>query len=521
MALPSPSELIAQVGEPQAKLIYREYFRDPANLEEFAELFYDYVPTKLAEFHGEIFDYYEDEGNVGIAAPRGFSKSTITDTIYLAHRALYARSHFPVLISDTYTQATMLLDGLGSELGGSNELIEWIYGDVKGERWSSEGLIVRGYAEDGSREEVLIIPRGAGMKVRGLRFKQYRPDLIIMDDLENDELVESPERREKLYNWLVKAVIPAMAKDVGKIIIIGTTLHRESLLSRILRREGIFSGWKTHRYQGITDGKSLWPERFSIEHLLAMRDDPQHEMYLGPISFSQEIQNEPISEQDQIIRPEWLQSRYSLLDTVTAYQHVIRARTYEKALYEWLSRTFSNVVGHIDPAISEKETADWWAMLTIGVTKACPLCEGHPAGHVMILDYLRFREADPEKQANMIGEQFLTWRHDKLKLEAVAYQAGLYQLTRRIAQSKHVNLPIVPWKPDRSKRRRAIMQAGMFAGGMVHLRSDHPLCGPFVEEVVQFPQGDHDDMFDAYLGAAEQLVLKSKRRVFTNKPKGF
>lgn len=521
MALPSPQALIDQLGEQQAKLVYRTYFADPAHLEEFAELFADYVPTSLAAWHGELLDYYEDDGNVCIAAPRGFSKSTVTDTVYLAHRVLYARSHFVLLISDTYTQATMLLDGLKSELE-SNEAIRWIFGDVRGELWSTEGLTVNGYGRDELREAVRIIPRGAGMKVRGLRFKQYRPDLIIVDDLENDELVESAERREKLYNWFTRALMPAMAKDVGRIIMVGTTLHREALLSKILRKEGMFSGWKTHRYQGIqADGTSLWPERFSIDYLTAMRDDPQHEMYLGPISFSQEIQNEPISDVDQIIRPEWLQSRYSLLDSVSAYQRLTRARTYDSALHAWLTTTFSSIIGHIDPAISEKETADWWAMITIGITRACPLCEGNPAGHVMILDYLRFREADPEKQANMIGEQFLTWRHDRLKLEAVAYQAGLYQLTRRIAQRKGVNLPIVPWKPDRSKRRRAIMQAGMFAGGMVHLRSDHPLCGPFIEEIVQFPQGEHDDMFDAYLGAAEQLVLKSKRRVFTNKPKGF
>src|SRR5215469_8902445 len=104
MALPPPNELIAAVGEDQAKLVYREYYRDPANIEEFAELFDAYVPTKLADFHSEMFDYYEDDGNVGIAAPRGFSKTTVTDTVYLAHRLVYARSHFVLLISDTYTQ---------------------------------------------------------------------------------------------------------------------------------------------------------------------------------------------------------------------------------------------------------------------------------------------------------------------------------------------------------------------------------------------------------------------------------
>lgn len=521
MALPSPSKLVAQLGEDQAKLVYREYFRDPAHLEEFAELFSSYVPTKLAAFHGEIFDYYEDEGNVGIAAPRGFSKTTITDTVYVGHKALYADRHFILLISDTYTQAVMFLDGLKSELE-SNEVLLWMFGKVEGPLWSSEGLTILGYPEGGGREEVRILPRGAGMKVRGLRFKQYRPELAVIDDLENDELVASQDRRDKLYNWFVRALLPAMAKDKSKIIVIGTILHRESILAKIIDGKGIFSGWKRKKYQGITsEGKSLWPERFSLQHLTGMRDDPSHPMYLGVIEFSREIQNDPIADADQIIRPEWLESRYNLADTITRYQRELKIKTRTEARKAWLKYHFNKVVSHIDPAISEKETADWWAMITIGISRRCPFCEGNPAGHVTILDYVRFRESDPIKQVNMIGDQFLEWRQDKLKVETVAYQHGLYQLTKRIATSKGVHLPIVPWKPDRDKRRRAIMQAGMFSGGMVHLRSDHPLCSVFIDEVLAFPQGEHDDMFDAYLGAAEECIMRTGKRIFANKPAGF
>lgn len=521
MALPSPSQLIKQLGEDQAKLVYREYFRDAAHLEEFAELFSDYVPTSLARFHGEIYDYYEDGQNVGIAAPRGFSKTTITDTVYLGWKALYAKRHFALLISDTYTQAQMFLDGLRSELE-SNEVLLWMFGDVKGHPWSSEGLTILGYPEGGGREEVRILPLGAGMKVRGLRFKQYRPDLAILDDLENDELVDSPDRREKLYNWFVRALLPAMAKDNSKIIVIGTVLHRESLLAKILNGKGIFSGWMRHKYQGIKpDGTSLWPERFPVEELLRWRDDPTHERYLGVLGFSQEIQNDPIADADQIIRPEWLESRYNLGEVIAAYQRDLKLKSPLEARRAWLKQHFNRIISHIDPAISEKETADWWAMMTIGITRRCPFCEGNPAGHVAILDYVRFRESDPIKQANMIGDQFIEWHQDKVKLEDVAYQHGLYQLTKRIAASKGVHMPIVPWKPDRDKRRRAIMQAGMFSGGMVHLRADHPLCGAFVDEVLAFPQGEHDDMFDAYLGAAEECVLRTGKRIFANKPAGF
>jgi phage terminase large subunit-like protein len=521
MSLADPVILSERFGETAAKHMYREYFADSSHLEEFAELFPSYVPTKLAGFHGELYDFYEDDGNFAGAAPRGFSKSTVTDTVYLAYCALNAKRHFMLLFSDTFTQATGLLDGLKSELEG-NEMIQWIYGDVRGKIWSSEGLIIHGWNEDDRREKVKILPLGVGMKVRGLRFKQYRPDLAILDDVENDEAVDSPERREKLFNWLRSALLPAMAKDISKIIFIGTLLHRESLLSKAVRGDGIFAGWKRKKWQGILDdGTSLWPERFDIEYLTRMRDDPTHPMYLGPLHFSQEIQNNPISEKDQIIRPEWTNSRYNLSEQLQIWGDTIKVDDRETILRSWLKTHFKRVIGHIDPAISEKEKADYWAMVTIGITSKCPFCVGSPAGHIVLLDVVRFREEDPEVQAKYIGDQFMFWRQDKIKIETVAYQAGLYTLTKNIAAKRGINLPIWKWTPDRSKRRRALLQAGSWAGGTVHLRMDSPFSAVFIEEVVQFPQGEHDDMFDAYLGAAEETVLSVRKKAFNQKPKGM
>ncbi len=257
--LPPSKQLIDNYGEAIAQKMTREYFRDPANIEEFAKLFSSYVPTKLAEFHGELFDFYEAYGNFAGAAPRGFSKSTVTNTVYLAYKMLYAKAHFALLISDTVTQAEALLDGLKSELE-SNETLVWMFGDVKGRIWSSEGLIIKAWGENGKRYLVKVLPRGVGMKIRGLRFKQFRPDLVIMDDVENDEAVESPERREKLYNWFKRALLPALAKDNSKIIVIGTLLHRESLLSQMVNGRGTFSGWRKKIWRGLKeDGTSLWP----------------------------------------------------------------------------------------------------------------------------------------------------------------------------------------------------------------------------------------------------------------------
>jgi hypothetical protein len=108
-----------------------------------------------------------------------------------------------------------------------------------------------------------VVAKGQGMKVRGLKFNQYRPDKINIDDLENDELVESPERRAKLKRWFKMGVIPAMAKG-GKINIVGTILHHDALLAKIVNGTDEFSGWNVRKFKALNEinGEevSLWPQ---------------------------------------------------------------------------------------------------------------------------------------------------------------------------------------------------------------------------------------------------------------------
>ena len=515
-------QLVDEVGEDQAKAKLREYFSRPENIPEFSLLFPSHIQSDPAAFHIELYqDFAELSGLMAAAAPRGFSKSTITDLILAAWVALNAKRHFIILISDTVTQATGLLDALKDELE-NNEAIAWLYGDIYGAEWNSEALIILGIDQKGIRHKTKIIAKGAGMKIRGLKFRSFRPDLIIIDDLENDELVESADRRKKLKNWLVKGVLPALAKEIGCIIMIGTVLHRDSLLSNILKGKDQFIGWKKRHYKGIlANGESLWPERWPVSELIAMRSNPKHPLYLGPIAFASEIQNEPISEEDQIIQEDWLLKTFKLQELLAKFQAENPETEAEDLQRAWVQATFKSILGHIDPAISEKTTADYWAAATIGIAKACPICEGNPAGHIFQLDMLELREKDPGVQVGHIIDQYKEWRHDKVKVEVVAFQAGLYTMAKRIGAEKGVYLPLHAWRPDRDKKRRAIIASATFAGHMVHLREDHPLFHRLHDQIIEFPQGEHDDMFDALLGAMEEGILKRKPRVFTNKPSGF
>jgi predicted phage terminase large subunit-like protein len=108
-----------------------------------------------------------------------------------------------------------------------------------------------------------------------------------------------------------------------------------------------------------------------------------------------------------------------------------------------------------------------------------------------------------------------------MKLEIVAYQQGLYNLVRSEGAKRNIYPPLSPFKPDKDKIRRATIQSAQFSGNLVHLRDDHPLFQAFYDELVQFPLGEHDDMLDAYMNAAEEAVSKPRARTFAQKPSMF
>jgi len=513
-------DIVDTYGEADAKKYLRRYFAKPENVPAFAMLFHEHVPTYPPDFHLEILELYTTtRGHVGGAAPRGFAKSTTTSVVYLAWRTLNATSRFSLLIGDTWSQAVLHLASLKDELE-ENTVIKWLYGDVMGSQWSEDEIIVMGTDDKGRVKECKIMALGAGQKVRGLKFKNFRVQLMICDDLENDEAVQSKERREKLRRWLVRAALPAIDRQVGRCILIGTMLHKRSLLSAIVSKEKEFSSWTTFLYSGIKEnGQSLWPELYPVEEILAWRDDPNNPNYIGAVAFAQEIQNKPLAEGQQIIQTEWLEKDYNLGAHLMAWQQRTQLADH-LVLDNWLSHHFSVISGSVDPAISEKQTADWWTMATVGVTKQCPICPGGPAGHVVQLDMLRMREADPMKQVSEIIENYQEWQHGKLRIEAIAYQSGLLRLVKNTAAAQGLYPPIKPYRPAQSKRARAIVHAALFSGGMVHLRKDHPLYQAFYDELVEFPQGDHDDMFDSYMSAAD-AAMRRRPRGYTQKPAGM
>ncbi len=265
------------------------------------------------------------------AAPRGNAKSTWRTLILPVWCAAYKYRRFPLIVSETALQSQDFISFIKAEIE-TNERLRQDFPDLCGEGpvWRVDAII--------TRNGIKIRGIGAGQKLRGMRHGSKRPDLVICDDLESDESVESPDQRKKLERWFFKALMKIGQPDTVYIVV-GTILHYDSLLANLLRKPG----WKGRKFKSIlswskaklwehwealftdvsvtkeeaeeqadafykenekemlANTEVLWPEREPYYYLM--------KMYIseGPAYFNSEKQNEPINPEDAVFLEEWIQ----------------------------------------------------------------------------------------------------------------------------------------------------------------------------------------------------------------------
>ena len=182
-----------------------------------------------------------------IEAPRGHAKSTTFTFKDDLHAAVYGYKHYIIILSDSSEQAEGFLADIKTELE-ENAALKEDFGELEGKVWKSSVILLA----NGVKIEAI----GSGKKIRGRRHKQWRPDLIVCDDLENDENVNTPDQRQKMKNWFAKAVSEC-GDTYTDIVYIGTLLHYDSLLAWVSTRPE----YKAFKYRGVicwAEHSELW-----------------------------------------------------------------------------------------------------------------------------------------------------------------------------------------------------------------------------------------------------------------------
>jgi len=247
----------------------------------------------------------------------------ICSVFYPCWLATYQKAKDICIISASEQLAIELLRKIRTTIE-SNPRFNDLYGDLKSSKWTETMLILS--------NGVTIRAKGAGGQIRG-----FRPDVLILDDIETDESVCSEDQRKKLRDWLFKACLNTLLPD-GQFIIIGTIIHYLSVLNDLLETP---NGWIKRRLTAYKDGvekegNELWEESRPHSWLQARKKE------IGSHAFASEFMNNPLADMTNPIKQEHLR------------------------FWTELPKQYSSVIA-VDPAYSEDEKADFKVASLIGI----------------------------------------------------------------------------------------------------------------------------------------------------------
>lgn len=449
-------------------------------------------PSPTPDFHRELWELCcSDHPLIAIGAPRGHAKSTAISFVYTLAAALFRQAKFILLVSDTEGQAAMFLDQIKVALQTNVDLINF-FGIKDFPTDSKTDIIVR--HDDGY--EFRILAKGAEQKVRGLTWNLTRPDLIIGDDLENDEIVMNDERREKFRLWMIKALLPCRAPK-GKVRLVGTILHLDSFLARVLPLEGerdtiedpsglkftsknknkMFKGvlYKAHVGSHPSEIKNksdlLWPDHQSFSRFF-FNEKYEAAVEIGhPEGYAQEYLNRPLDEATAFFR------RSDLRAIIKEDREKIVSKELPLLYY-----------AGCDLAITLDERADYSVFVVVGLDSN---------GMMYVIDVIRERMDGRKIVDTMIGLQRqwgLSWF--AVEKEKVAKSIMPFLRERMFETGVFINtIDIIPHQ-DKTARAQSI-QSRMRVGGVMFPKDAdwYPIAE---SEFLTFPRGKHDDQVDAF-----------------------
>ena len=408
-------------------------------------------------FHREIYEFakIEDEP-VFVAAPREHAKSTIVSFETPIEDICLGRKQFIILISDTEDLAADFNVFIMLELE-ENERIRADFGDLKGRQWKAEDFT--------TKNGVRVKARGRGQRLRGLRNRQYRPDRIIIDDLENDKNVKNPKLVKETVNWILTTVMGSLERNFS-MIMIGTILARNSVLSWFIDAldEKGQALYLSRVYRAVKeDGTPLWPDKWPLERLEKKRRQ------IGSVNFNQEFMNDP-RDDEGMFREEWIRPYYP--EELAGRQ--LRAYTY------------------IDPSMENGASTDYKAIVTIGMDEE---------GTIYVLDAFIGR-CSIDAMARIGYSRYEEFRPVGFGMEENALGEFARSPFKLVAREKNYQLPIRGIKHSVSKEARIGRLSAFVERGIIRFRRGHGNQDLLVEQLIAFPSSTvNDDGPDALEGA--------------------
>jgi predicted phage terminase large subunit-like protein len=501
VSLPTDHDVPA-AGE-QAELILAPHsqWHEPLNVWARQKLphYFTYGPSKLHLALARMLDeYVVTRGHKNaIIAPRGGAKTTWVSKTFPLYTVCHNLEHYILLVGDTTEQARQNLDAIKYELTDNDALAD-AYPDVygKGSVWSQDQIV--------TRNGIKIQALGAGKSFRGRSFRQYRPGLIIIDDLDDDEAVMSDRQRNKMWNWFAKVLIP-IGTATTNFLFVGTALHRDDTLHRLKKT----ANWQFQCYQGLISEPTrndLWQQWRTLYSNL---DLPVKERQRLALEMFRHNSQDMLAGSD-VLWPD-REPLYVLMEYRASYGEAAFLSEYQGVptadlAAEWPPECFAENVWFdrwpelklkviaLDPSKGKTDTSDFSAYVLLGLGR----------------DGLLYVDADlARRDSTRIVEDGFTLAHafqpDLFAIEINQFQELLKAEFDRQAGSQGTILPLAGVTNTVKKSTRIRTLGTYLRQGKFRFKRNSRGADLLVDQLREFPCSQHDDGPDALQMGIEGL----------------
>lgn len=440
-----------------------------------------YCKCPNAPFHNEAARYIAARRELRLVCkwPRGHAKSVHLDIGIPLWLKFRGELHVMVLVGKSEDSADGLLGDLQTELQYNN-YIKKDFGEQYNSGMWQEGEFV-------TKDQCAFFSRGRGQSPRGLRFRESRPDYIVVDDLDDDEMCRSEARVRAMTDWIKEALFGCFGGNDGRFIMVGNLISKNSVLQKIIDTDTV----KTIEVNAIKpDGTPAWPDFYTIEKL---RD---REKFMGYRSFQKEYMNNPVTE-GAVFQQRWIK-----------WRKMLKPGDYEQQVL------------YIDPSWKSTGKNDYKAAALIGRPRRGLKTASHLELHLIKAFCRQCSLGEMVRWLYDTYEQLPEEAAVSIYMEANFMQDMILDEIQREGEQRGYQLPIMPdrrKKPDKFARVEAI--SPLWERGCFYynekLQNDPDLRAG-IDQTLSFEQGSraHDDFPDACEGAIYKLQKQTREASF-------
>ena len=420
----------------------------------------EFIPSdddvKPAKFHEEWSDILlNGKENFAVEAFRESAKTQIVIRANLLHALTYPqeRRSYLVVICATQRTASKMLLGVSREFL-SNSAMHGLMKEVR----ENSGLAFEVAYHDAPT--VRIEAYGKGAAVRGLSWGAKRPDLVIIDDPQDQEDATSETVTASDWDWFLSDVY--FLGQASRIFIIGNNLGERCIMECIMRNS-LRLKFTVNKIPIIDEnGKSAWPEKWPLR---AIEKEREEFALLGKTDL-------------------WYMNK--MCECISPLSQKFK-REYFKYYNIPPDTSGLNIYTAVDLAISQKVNADYSAIVTVGVNSS---------GHWFVLD-VEYGRYDPSTTIDAIFSAVQKWRPLTVGIEMVAYQSALQHFLEKEMPQRGIFFRITPLKAEKKKELRIDAIQPRFAVGTVWFKSKAVWLPEIESELLAYPHGARDDVIDA------------------------